>query len=75
MKDKIKQLKELRIAYECAINYDYVPNKSESKELIELMIPGYIDISISELEEILEQYEGSSDGIIINKIIRLIDDL
>ena len=75
MKYNIKKLKDLRIAYECAINYDYVPNESEAKELIEFMLPKHINISTHELEEILKKYEGNSVGNIIDMIISLIDKL
>ncbi len=75
MNDKIKKLKDLRIAYECAINYDYVPDKEEAAELVKYMLPNCIKTSIEEVERILEEYNGNSDGNITNLIIDLIDEL
>lgn len=75
MNDKIKKLKDLRIAYECAINYDYVPDKEEAIELVNDILPSYIKTNVEEVERILEEYNGNSDGNITNLIIDLIDEL
>lgn len=74
-KEVIKKLKDLRIAYECAINYDYVPNKSESDKLIEYMIPEYLKLDKSVLESILTEYEGNSPNNITNLINSEIEKL
>ena len=75
MKDKIKKLKDLRIAYECAINYDYVPDKEEASELVTYMLPKFLNTNIEEVERILEAYSGNSVGNITNLIIDTIDEI
>lgn len=74
MENKIELLKDLRLAYIAAINYDHVPDKSQAKELIE-DYPEFKLVSQERLEQILDRFEGSSDGNITNKIIDLIDEL
>lgn len=73
--NKIQKLKDLRVAYECAINYDYVPDKEEAEELISDILPDHLNIKKKELEKILDEYEGNSDGNIRDLIIDLIDEL
>lgn len=75
MNDKIKKLKDLAIAYECAINYDYVPDKYEAEEIFEEILPSYMNPNIEEIERILEEYEGNSDRNITNLILKLIKEL
>lgn len=75
MDKKIKQLKDLRILRECALNYDYIPNEDEAVELVEYMLPNYINITVEELKPLLNKYEGYSVGDLESKIIDAIDEL
>lgn len=75
MNEKIGLLKDLRIAYECAISYDHVPDEGKSHELIHEILPDYIDVSEARLKAILNKYEGNSDGNIRDLIIDAIDEL
>lgn len=68
------KLKKLSVAYECAINYDAVPDKYEAGELLEFMLPKSIVISEIALQDVLDEYEGWSPDNIINEIINTIDD-
>lgn len=75
MEDKIRLLKDLRIARECALNYDYVPSISEVSDLIGYVLPSNIKITTVDLECILTKYEGNSVNNIDNLIITAIDEL
>lgn len=75
MEDKIKKLKDLRLAYECAINYDHVPEKGEAKELVTYMLPEHLSVDIKNVERVLVEYEGNSPGNIVNLIMGLIDEI
>lgn len=70
-----KRLTDLRIAYEAAINYDYVPSKEEAEKLITDYLPKHIMVSVGYVESILEKYEGYSCGDITVLLIDLIDEL
>ena len=75
MEQKIKKLKDLRVVRECALNYDYVPEKCEASELVKEILPDCISITVEALELLLDKYEGSSVDNIDNYIIRAIDEL
>ena len=75
MENKIKKLKDLRLAYECAINYDHVPEKDEAQHLITYMFPEHLSVDIKNVERVLEEYEGNSPGNIVNLILDVIDEL
>lgn len=73
--EKIDKLRRLRIAHECAINYDYVPESSEAEELLDNIMPSNIKVDKEELESILEEFSGCSPSRITDYIIDLIDEL
>lgn len=75
MEDKIEKLKDLRLAYECAINYDHVPEKGEARAFFDFMIPVHLSADIEDVERVLVEYEGNSPNNIVNLIIDLIDEL
>jgi hypothetical protein len=75
MTDKIQELKDLRIAYECAINYDHVPSREEADELISDILPKSMKVEKERLEKILDKYEGNSDGNIRDYVMNCIDEL
>jgi len=75
MENKIKHLKNLALVRECALNYDYVPNKSEASEIIQDILPDSTNITVKFLEKLLSEYEGNSVNNIENYIIEAIEEL
>lgn len=73
----MEYLKKLRIAYECAINYDAVPNESEASEIKDFMGDEecIFYCTIYDLRMILREYEGYSVSNITDLIIKAIDNL
>lgn len=69
----IEKLKELKIARDCAMEYDYVPGKEEADNLVKYILRG--DITVAELEPILEKFQGWSVDDINSRVYRLIDEL
>lgn len=71
--EKINKLKELSIAYKCALEYDAVPrpNLGHSEEIFE--IRNDINTSVPLLEEILEKYEGWKPSDIEDSVFKIID--
>jgi hypothetical protein len=75
MTDKIQELKDLRIAYECAINYNHVPSRDVADELISDILPKSMKVEKERLEKILDKYEGNSDGNIMDYVMNCIDEV
>ena len=75
----LEDLKKLRVAYECAVNYDYVPSKDEASELLENIFQDYFiekySLTKESLEFILTDYEGHSDSDLKSLIMDKIDEL
>lgn len=69
----IQKLKELKITRDCAMEYDYVPEKEEADHLVEYILRG--DITVVELEPILEKFQGWSVDNIDNMVYKLIGEL
>lgn len=66
--EKIKELKELNVAYECAQEYDNCPEPSEADEILDILF----DYDKYELVAILKKYSGWSCSDIQNTISRKI---
>lgn len=71
MKEKIKELKELGIAYKCALEFDHCPDGTEADYIIE----NIVDYNKNELIEILDRYEGFNTTDIESSVFLLIDSL
>ena len=56
--EKIKELKEISVAYKCALEYDYCPEGSEADDIVENLF----DYDKEELIGILNKYCGWSPG-------------
>ncbi len=75
----LEDLKKLRVAYECAINYDHVPSEDEASELLENIFQDYFiekySLTKDSLEIILTDYQGHSDSDLKSLIMDKIDEL
>lgn len=81
MKDeeKIKKLKELAIARECALEYDYCPNSSEIDDILNdetgLDSGDFVTLSRDYFSKILDDNRGRRPDEIENHICRIIKSL
>lgn len=75
MEERIKKLKDLRIAHECATNYDYVPDTSQTDSLLFEVLPVWLKVTKEQLENVLSEYEGNSPGNIVTHIMDVIDGI
>jgi hypothetical protein len=64
---RIRKLKELKIAYTIANEYDYVPSDDKYNDVVDIV--GDFDKSI------LSEYYGSSPNNIVSEILNIIDEL
>jgi hypothetical protein len=71
MKEKIKTLKLLRIAYMCALEYDACPNVDEADWIVEQ----YLSETKENVIKALKEYEGMNDRNITDLIMNVIEDL
>lgn len=69
--EKLQNLKNLAIAWEAALNCDYVPTTDDAQYLKD----NYYRCNVNNLEEILNKYQGCSCDDIESKIITLIFEL
>lgn len=75
-KDKIEHLKELALAREVALSYDYVPESEDVDEVHELLTEGLeIHVDLYDLQDILNKYSGWSPGEIENTAFNIINEL
>ena len=69
--DKIRELKQLNIAYSIAVEYDVCPEPYKVDEILTL----FIDFDRDELKEILGKYQGCNYRNVINLILAKISRL
>ena len=74
MENKIKELKELALAHELALTYDYVPYESQLDEII---TDDLVDFKITknELGNLLNTYQGEDCGSLEAKVMHRIRKL
>lgn len=70
MKDKFNRLKELAIAYQIALNFDYCPEVSEIEEILESDTIGAIDKNL--LRKILGEFSGWEPSDIADLIVDIL---
>ena len=76
MEDKIKQLKEYAKAYALALNFDYVPDSDDLDDTWEFVEENLdLEVSIEELEDLLEKYAGYDIGDVTTEVFNLINEL
>ena len=78
--DKIKKLKDLRIAYQLSMEYDAVPSELiDNEEGINNFLDDFGDNlgnpSYDDINEICKEYLGYSDYDLTNEILDIIKDL
>lgn len=71
MEDKIKELKELSLAYKAANEYDYCPSSEKAEYICENLFAA----DVEELKAVLDEYQGWSPGDIKEKVFIIIDGL
>jgi hypothetical protein len=79
MQNKIKELKDLGIAYKVALEFDYIPSPDEVNEVHEFLLDDHSKphdvVAILNLLVILTKYEGNSTGDLEGKVFNIIETL
>ena len=70
-KEVIQELKDIVMAHKCALEYDYVPDKSSVDDIIRDIYP----FEKQKLEEVLTKYKGYSSWNLMDEILLNIEKL
>lgn len=76
LKEQIQKLKDLELAHEIALNYDYVPYDEQLEDVMDFLVEGLtLDVEVEKVEFILTEYGGYSVDNIESKVFSIISDI